>query len=83
MGVRTPQVRIDAALVCGWFEVERGRVDTIAQTGGLWAVVKDVAQVPATAAARHLSADHKVAEITLGIDRGRIGRLPVAGPARA
>ena len=52
-------------------EVERQRVDAVAQAGGLRAVGEDVAEVAAAAGAGDLDAAHAVADVLVGGDVGR------------
>src|SRR5262249_56928312 len=63
-------------------ELEGHAVHAVAQPGGARAVVEDVAQVAAAAAAVDLRADHEEAAIGRRAD-GSLDRLIAAGPARA
>ena len=63
-------------------ELQRHAVHAIAQARGLGAVVEDMAQMAAAAAAMHFGADHHLAGVGLG-EHGAGQRLPEAGPAGA
>src|SRR5205823_1306255 len=63
-------------------ELERCRVDTIAQTGRRGTVTEDVAEVGIAVRAVHLDAPHPVAAVLLGRDAFLAQRLPEARPAR-
>src|SRR6516164_9131524 len=63
-------------------EVHRHAVDAIALVGRRGAVVEDVAEVAAAAAAMHLGAQHAIAAIDLLLDRAR-NRIIEARPAGA
>src|SRR5271168_4607969 len=63
-------------------ERHRHAVHAVAQAGRLGAIVEDVAQVPATAAAEHLGARHSVA-VVLPLEDGVVHRFPEARPAGA
>src|SRR5215218_3543684 len=62
-------------------EVERGRVDAVAQARGLRSVREDVAEVAAAGGTVHLGAGPEQAPVPLGLDGVRSGRLVEAGPA--
>src|SRR5256885_1530680 len=63
-------------------ERQRQAVHAVAQARGLGAVVEDMAQVAAAAAAMHLGAQHAVGAV-LARGHGLVQRLPEAGPAGA
>src|SRR5580704_3406855 len=64
------------------FEIHRHAVDAIAQVRGRRAVVEDVAEMAAAAAAIHLGALHAPAAVGGGVDRARL-RVVEARPAGA
>src|SRR5256885_4043468 len=64
------------------FEDKAKPVDAIAQAGGLRAVVEDVAEMAAAAAAMHLDPRHAVGAV-LGAAERVVERLEEARPARA
>src|SRR5271156_1841755 len=66
-----------------FFQLQRSRIDAVAQSGGRWAVGKDVAEMGAAVLAGHFSANHAVTAIVVFryiffLERGR-----EAGPAAA
>src|SRR6202011_4379457 len=63
-------------------ELERRRVDAVAQAGRLRAVVEDVAQVATAIAALHFGAAHAVAAVRFRLDGFLLGRGVEARPAR-
>src|ERR1700760_3559184 len=65
----------------GHLEGQRGRVDAVAVPGRARAVTKDVAQVPATAAAADLGAAHEHAVVRTQLDRVVGSGLEEARPA--
>src|SRR5438874_10721426 len=62
-------------------ELDRRRVDAVAQPGRRRAVVEDVAEVAAALGAGDLGADHEKAAVLVLLDRGALRRLVEAGPA--
>lgn len=63
-------------------QVERDRVDAIAQTGGGWAVRKNVSQVGVTTGAEDLGAAHEEAIVLFRFNAITGDRLPKARPTR-
>src|SRR5579862_8453280 len=64
-------------------ELERARIDAVAQARGSGSVAEDVAEVPTAGPADHLGADHSVAVIGVRLDVARHGGLVEARPAAA
>src|SRR5262245_37945330 len=64
-------------------ELQRDRIDAVAQPGRPRPVIEDVAEMRAAAAARHFDAAHAVTIIGFGLNILFRHRLPEAGPARA
>src|SRR6185436_8101226 len=62
-------------------ELDRHRIDAIAQTGRLRTIIKHMPQMSPTATARHFGTNHAVAAIALFLDTLRIGRLIKTRPA--
>src|SRR5439155_5592661 len=62
-------------------ELDRRRVDAVAQACWLRPVVEDVPQVPATARARDLGPDHEMRVVRRLLDRRALGRGVKARPA--
>ena len=66
-----------------WRELHRGGVHAIAQTGGIGAIRKDMAQVGVAEHAFHFAAEHAQTEVVFLADVfGRNG-FPEAGPTRS
>ena len=65
-------------LASGWFESQRNAVHAIAQAGGLWSIIEDMAEMSAAARAM----DFGAAKITR-CQHGPSQRLPEARPAGA
>src|SRR6266567_1105529 len=63
------------------FELQRRRVDAVAQARRLRAVVEDVAEMAATITALHLGTPHAEAAVGFGFDSLLLGRRPKTGPA--
>src|SRR5262245_10348541 len=67
----------------GLLEVERARVDAVAQPVRPWPVREHVTEVAAAPSAHHFDAVHAVRIVVLGLHRVRDGRVREAGPAAA
>ena len=63
------------------FELQRQRIDAVAQPVGPWAIVEDVAQMAAAVSADHFGAAHDIGEVVLFCQQFGIQRLREAGPA--
>ena len=77
--------RTEAASVQGCrsrLQLQRGRIDAVAQAGRAGAVIEDVAEMAVAFRAQHLGADHAVADVALLVDmavhRGRGKARPAA-----
>ena len=86
----SPSSSIDEAYAAGAgssvssaLEVERARVDAVAQAGRVRAVVEDMAEVAAARRAHDLGANHPVARVGLRDDAVERRRLEEARPAAA
>ena len=64
-------------------QLQRGRVDAVAQAGRAGAVVEDVAEMAVALRAQHLGADHAVAGIAFLVDMALDRGLGEARPAAA
>src|SRR4051794_77721 len=64
-----------------WLELQRSRVDAVAQAGRPRAVGEDMAEMAAAFGAEHLGADHAVGRIVLLVDMALDGGLREARPA--
>src|SRR5216684_7804616 len=64
-------------------QLQRRRVDAIAQAGGAGAVLEHVAEMAIALRAQHFGADHAVADVALLVDLALGGRLGKAWPAAA
>src|SRR3989344_4362092 len=64
-------------------QLQRGRVDAIAQTGRLWPVGEDMPEMRAALAAMHLGEAHEKAAVILFTDILGFHRRVEAGPAGA
>src|SRR5258708_24947931 len=64
-------------------QLQRGRIDAVALTGGVWAIVEDVAQVPTAPLADDLGALHEEAVVRTQLDVLEVLGLVAAGPAGA
>src|SRR3954463_4346723 len=63
-------------------KIQRHTVDAVALIGGRWAVVEDVAEMAAAAAAMHLGAGHAIAGVLRALPRAGDGIIE-ARPAGA
>src|SRR5438094_1510773 len=63
------------------FQLDRRRVDAVAQTSRLGPVVEKVPQVPAAVGTRHLGPDHEMRAVDRLLDRGSLGRRVEARPS--
>src|SRR5882762_1339464 len=64
-------------------ELQRSRIDAVAQAGRPGPVRENMAEMAAAFGAEHLGADHAVAQIVLFVDMALGGRLGKARPAAA
>src|ERR1700761_2085793 len=64
-------------------QLQRRRIDAVAQAGRAGAVVEDVAEMAAALRAQHFGPDHAVADVTLLVDMALGGRRGEARPAAA
>src|SRR5262245_9121359 len=64
-------------------ELQRCRVDAVAQPRGLGTVVEHVPEVGVADGADHFGPVHEKSVVVLGSNVCRIDRLPIAGPAAA
>ena len=81
-----PRARSRASLLrrlLTWLELQRRRIEAVAQTSRLRAVVEYMPQVRVTAIANNLGADHEQATILHLADYLVIDGLEETGPARA
>src|ERR1700761_6018912 len=63
-------------------EIHRHAVDAVAQVGRRRAVLEDMAEMAAAAAAMHFGAGHEIAVVGRGLDRSRL-RIVETRPAGA
>src|SRR5437588_11203173 len=64
-------------------QLQRRRVDAVAQAGGAGAVVEDVAEMAVALRTQHLGADHAVGHVALLVDMAVDGRRRKTRPAAA
>src|SRR5919198_1729769 len=64
-------------------QLQRRRVDAVAQAGRAGAVIEDVAEMAVAFRAQHFGADHAVAEVALFVDMAVHCRRRKARPAAA
>jgi hypothetical protein len=63
-------------------QLQRGRVNAVAQAGRFWAIVKDMAQMGIATAAFHLGPAHPVAGVDFVLHGIFVGRDIETGPSR-
>src|SRR6202140_4009305 len=64
-------------------QLQRGRIDAVAQAGRAGTVLEDVAEMAVALRAQHFGADHAVADVALLVDMALRRRLGEARPAAA
>src|SRR6266851_1783183 len=80
--IRYRAVRIRAGVLL-FVELQRQRIDAVAQARGLRPILEDVAEVGVALRAQHLGPAHAMARVDLGGHGLLVQRLPEARPAAA
>src|SRR4029077_2486105 len=78
---RSPGRGSRAEMSGGGVELQRGRIDAVAEARRIRSIVEDVTEVPSTARARRLRTRHEERAVGLRGARCRIGRCEEARPA--
>ena len=83
MGLKLRSINDERILsFIAWLEIERCRIDAVAQASRLGAIVEDMTQVSAASITGDLGADHAEAGVCFGMNGGVFGSSVKAGPAR-